>query len=73
MIRIVIEYVLLFLLPTLIYLAFVFLTRQEASGTVKTLDDAPLIWLFAAGALLILGAAAYVSTTTEGRQADAGL
>lgn len=72
MIRIVIEYVLLFLLPTLVYLAYVYLTRRETSGTARTLDDAPLIWLFAAGALLILGAAAYVSTTTEGGKPSLG-
>lgn len=62
MIRVVIENILLFLLPTLLYVAWVLLTRQpqpsgpdgESSGPPKILDDAPLLWLFAAGALLVV-------------------
>jgi hypothetical protein len=72
MIRILIEYVLLFLAPTLVYLAYIYLTRPEPGGSVKMLDDAPLIWLFIAGAVLILGALAYVSTTTQGGRPNLG-
>ncbi len=62
MIRVVIENILLFLLPTLLYVAWVLLTRQpqasgpdrEDAGETKLLDDAPLLWLFAAGAALVV-------------------
>ena len=54
MIRIVAENVLLFLLPTIIYVAYVYMTREEKPGAIRALDDAPLIWLFVAGALLVL-------------------
>lgn len=57
MIRIVIENVLLFLLPTVIYIAYVYLKRHlegSANGPAKVLDDAPLIWLVAAGAALVV-------------------
>ncbi len=54
MIRIVIENILLFLLPTIIYVAYVYMTRDEKAGATGVLDDAPLIWLFVAGALLML-------------------
>jgi hypothetical protein len=54
MIRIIAENVLLFLLPTIIYVAYVYMTRDEKAGAASVLDDAPLIWLFAAGAVLML-------------------
>ncbi len=54
MIRIVIENLLLFLLPTIIYIAYVYMTRDEKPGPTRVLDDAPLVWLFAAGAALML-------------------
>jgi hypothetical protein len=55
MIRIVIENILLFLLPTIVYVAYVYLTRDdEKLGAARVLDDAPLIWLFIAGAVLML-------------------
>jgi Family of unknown function (DUF6111) len=54
MIRIIAENILLFLLPTIIYVAYVYMTREEKSGAIRALDDAPLIWLFVVGALLVL-------------------
>ncbi len=54
MIRVVIENVLLFLLPTLVYIAYVYMTRDEKPGAARVLDDAPLGWLFATGAALML-------------------
>jgi hypothetical protein len=54
MIRIVAENILLFLLPTIVYVAYVYMTREEKPGAARVLDDAPLIWLFIAGALLVL-------------------
>ena len=52
MIRIVIENVFLFLLPTLIYVAYVALTRDDDRKGL--LDDAPLIWLAAAGTAIVM-------------------
>lgn len=63
MIRTVIENLLLFLLPTFLYVAWILLQRvrgeaaDEDAGarTIKhVLDDAPLLWLFASGALLVV-------------------
>jgi Family of unknown function (DUF6111) len=54
MIRIIVENVLLFLLPTIIYVAYVYMTRDEKAGATRVLDDAPLVWLFVAGAILML-------------------
>ncbi|HLB07700.1 MAG TPA: DUF6111 family protein [Alphaproteobacteria bacterium] len=63
MIRIIIENLLLFLLPTLVYVAYVLMTRpeEEANGAAgkatlgaHVLDNAPLLWLFGAGAALVI-------------------
>jgi hypothetical protein len=61
MIRVFIENLLLFLAPTLIYVAYVVLTRDAAqpepgngARPAGILDDAPFIWLFAAGAFLVI-------------------
>lgn len=53
MIRIVVENLLLFLLPTAMYLAYAFLTRGEDKKR-GIFDDAPLLWLFVAGAVLVV-------------------
>lgn len=68
MIRIVIENVLLFLLPTAIYAGYVYLTRRDTqSGSAGVLDDAPLFWLFGAGVALVLVTLLAVSSTTGGK------
>lgn len=64
MIRTVLENLLLFLLPTAIYVAWVLFQRsKEATGeeeqsrvraVTTLLDDAPLLWLFASGAILVI-------------------
>lgn len=72
MIRIVIENILLFLLPTAIYLAYALLTRGNAArrgnatpgGSV--LSDAPLTWLFLAGALIVAATLIYYASVTPG-------
>jgi hypothetical protein len=69
MIRIVIENILLFLLPTAIYVAYVLLTRRTtAAGTV--INDAPLVWLFVAGALIVAATLVYYGTNTPGGSPD---
>jgi hypothetical protein len=65
MMRVVIENILLFLLPTAMYLGYVLLTRSHASAGA-VINDAPLIWLFVAGALLVGATLIYYGTTTPG-------
>jgi hypothetical protein len=54
MIRMVAENIFLLLLPTIIYVAYIYMTREERPEAIRVLDDAPLIWLFVAGAALVL-------------------
>ena len=69
MIRIVIENILLFLLPTAMYVAYVLLTRRATSaGTI--VNDAPLVWLFVTGALIVAATLIYYGTTTPGGRPD---
>lgn len=76
MIRIVVENVLLFLLPTFLYLAYVFFTRatsgkdengDTAAAASSLLDDAPLLYLFAAGVLLVIATLVVFGSTTGGK------
>jgi len=67
MIRIVAENILLFLLPTIIYVAYVYMTREEKPGAIRALDDAPLIWLFVAGALLVIVTLATFGSLSGGK------
>lgn len=54
MIRIVIENIILLLLPSLVYFAYIYLTVSTAKDRSKAVNDAPLLWLFALGACLVL-------------------
>ena len=74
MIRIIVENVLLFLLPTLLYVGYVVVSRAQASGeageeahAAGVLDDAPLLWLFGAGALLVIVTLVAFGSTTGGK------
>lgn len=66
MIRVIIENVVLFLLPTGLYVGYVLLTR-DAPDKTKLLDEAPLIWLFLAGALLVVFVLVAFGSTSGGR------
>ena len=68
MIRVVIENIILFLLPTVMYVAFVMIRRrgQSNGSAAQVFDDAPLLWLFALGAVLAIGALAYFGSTERG-------
>ncbi len=70
MIRIVVENIVLFLLPTLCYIAYVVLTRDGANGNgpgaARILDDAPLVWLFVTGAALVLTTLVMFGSTSGG-------
>lgn len=69
MIRIVLENILLFLLPTVVYVAYVAMRRRDKpnNSPQQILDDAPLFWLLAAGAIVMLTVLAFFSTETGGR------
>lgn len=78
MIRIIIENILLFLLPTLLYLAYTLLVRemagptQDASGDASRthaglLDDAPLVYLLAAGMALVVATLVAFGSTSGGK------
>jgi hypothetical protein len=67
MIRIVAENIALFLLPTIVYIAFIYLTREDKPVATSVLDDAPLIWLFVAGAVLVVVTLATFGSVTGGK------
>ncbi len=85
MIRIFIENVLLFLLPTAVYVIYVMVQRRGASADAasgdspsrgfrrhageasRALDDAPLLWLFLAGAMLVVLTLIAFSTSNGGK------
>lgn len=77
MIRTVIENLLLFLLPTFLYVAWVLFRRsrdeseKDAEETghpiARVLDDAPLLWLFASGALIVIVTLAFFGTSSGGK------
>lgn len=66
MMRIVIENILLFLLPTAVYLGYVLLTRRSASTAGEVINEAPLVWLFMLGALCVAATLVYYATITPG-------
>ena len=66
MIRVVIENVLLFLAPAAVYLAYMLLMRSGTSSAGAIVNDAPLVWLFVAGAALVAATLAYYATITPG-------
>ena len=67
MIRIVAENIVLFLLPTIVYIAFIYLTREDRPGASSILNDAPLTWLFVAGAILVVVTLATFGSVTGGK------
>jgi hypothetical protein len=76
MFRIVVENILLFLLPTLIYVGYVLMTRPaeadqaaagKAASATNILNDAPLLWLFGAGAVLVIVTLAAFGSISGGK------
>jgi hypothetical protein len=68
MIRVIVENVLLFLLPTAMYVGYVLLTRRTTSSGV--INDAPLLWLFVTGAVLVGATLIYYGATSTGGRPD---
>lgn len=58
MTRIVLENIAIFLIPTLVYAAYVFVTAPQTRDSgerafARIVNEAPLLWLFTAGAILV--------------------
>ena len=71
MIRIVIENVFVFLLPTLIYIGWVAFVRNDWPGLFAVLKAAPLVNLFIAGAVMMLLALLVFSSRTGNAPGEA--
>jgi Family of unknown function (DUF6111) len=71
MIRNIIENLLLFLAPTLIYLAYVLVRRHLSDGQSEVWNDAPLLWLFAAGVLLMVSTLIIFGSTSGWQPGEA--
>lgn len=69
MIRIVIENILLFLLPTALYAIFIAATRTNNKQGV--LDGAPLAWLLMAGTILVVATLAFYGSSSGGKPGQA--
>lgn len=73
MIRVVLENIAIFLIPTLVYAAYVVLTtsqRTEDAGEkafARIVDEAPLLWLFTAGVILVVLSLVAFQSTEGGR------
>jgi len=66
MIRVVIENILLFLLPAAVYVAYMLLMRSANTPAGAVVNDAPLVWLFLLGALLVAATLVYYASITPG-------
>lgn len=53
MLRVVLENVLLFFLPAVLYVVYVMLVRRTGASTTQILNEAPLVWLTVAGVVVI--------------------
>ena len=72
MIRVVIENILLFLMPTLVYIGFMLLRNrnQPNVGAKQIIDDAPIIWLLVSGAVMMIAGLAYFGSYTGGKPGE---
>jgi hypothetical protein len=69
MIRVVLEVLALFLLPTAIYLAYAYLRREEGSRT-SIWNDAPVVWLIVAGAIVAFSVLFAFGNTSGGKPGE---
>lgn len=70
MIRIIVENLLLFFLPTLLYVVFVFVSRRSAGDETPVLQGAPLVWLFVTGLALMVATLVAFGTRTGGKPGE---
>lgn len=71
MIRIILENLLLILTPTLIYVAYVYLTTDPNKSRQQSLNEAPLLWLFLIGVALAVGVLFTFGSTSGGKPGQA--
>lgn len=71
MIRIVLENLFFFLLPTLAYVTYIAYRRNDWPGLWRVLREAPLVPLFVTGALLMIATLMVFSTASGHRPGDA--
>lgn len=72
MTRIVLENIAIFLIPTLVYAAYVVLTAPQTQDSgerafARLVNEAPLLWLFTAGAILVFVSLIAFQSTDGGR------
>lgn len=67
MMRVIAENLFLFLLPSLVYLAYMSLASPDAKSPGRVIADAPLIGLFAAGALFVLATLVVFGSSQGGK------
>lgn len=70
MIRIVVENIFFFMLPTVAYIAWVAFKEDEWEGIVAVIRRAPLLRLFVAGAVLMLGTLVMFSSRSHNDPQD---
>jgi hypothetical protein len=71
MIRIVAETIIIFLLPTLAYVVYALLTRRSSEVGPRVLEEAPFLWLFAAGAFLAVATLIAINAGGGGKPGQA--
>lgn len=67
MIRLIVENIILFLLPTGVYFAYRYLAMGAERSAEKAMDGAPYVGLFATGAVLVLAVIAIFGENDGGR------
>ncbi|MGD9783381.1 MAG: DUF6111 family protein [Hyphomicrobiaceae bacterium] len=67
MIRIVLQNVLLFLLPTLLYIGYRMLIERGPGSLRRALDEAPIGWLVASGVSVVAVFIAFFASYSGGR------
>ena len=70
MIRIVIENIFFFLLPSLLYIAWIAFQRDDWPGLGDVVRTAPLVYLFMAGAALMLTVLVLFSSRSHNQPTD---
>lgn len=70
MLRIVVENLILLLLPSVLYFTYIYLTAKKGASRQTAINDAPFVWLFAAGVALALGVLALFATTSGSKPGD---
>jgi hypothetical protein len=70
MIRLIVENLILFFAPTLIYLGYIWLIRDSRKPEQGLLDDAPIAWLAFGGAALVLATLVLFGQTSGGKPDD---